>query len=102
MFIMIPNVLPAVASKVSFVTLLEVAEEDLGCENVICCIPSSTSEMYVEICCDLICRLLKLRMLFQGQPSSNVRIHGVSAYFAWQSTSADSIGVARKVCVSCL
>lgn len=44
MYIRVPTVLPSVGCKESFVHLLEVAEEEFGCEQVICCLPKSGSD----------------------------------------------------------
>lgn len=44
MFVFIPADLSVVGSKESFVSLLEIAEEDLECSTVICCIHNNITE----------------------------------------------------------
>lgn len=49
MFVLVPTTLSQNGSRESFVALLEIAEEELDCESVVCCIQNKSSEKSTQI-----------------------------------------------------
>nr|XP_039264540.1 ornithine decarboxylase antizyme-like [Styela clava] len=49
MFVLVPTTLSQSGSRDSFVALLEIAEEELDCEAVICCVQNISSEKSTQI-----------------------------------------------------